>query len=228
MEAADSPGGPMGWFVEGAFKRSFILLKASAMTVHLMYFLFDLMLSDISLTKTTLRFSKSNEVATVSNFAMSQSKIVNCNRSPSAVVLFKLKLHVKILEGDNVKNLTEALQKFVRDNPRIWETLIFIRQDYIGGISVEPGSPWTPSTLNTNNQFVIFTVCFQHRASWQSSVRIMINRGELLHYIYNVCKEMEVQYDEVAPSRSGPEFQSNPFTQTLSGQRSDVDPSKLF
>jgi hypothetical protein len=173
---------------------------------------------------------------------MSQSKIVNCQRSPSAVVLFKLKLHRNILQGDNLTTLSDELQKYVRENPRTWDSMLFIRQDFIGGVSTEPGTVWSPNLLDSDYQFVIFTLCFQHRLAWQSSMRIMINRGELIRHIYDICSKLGVQYDDPAPRRVsvqningssdpnvgvGPQ-QSDPFSQSASGQISGVDPSKLF
>ena len=150
---------------------------------------------DIGLSSTTLRFSKSNEVATVSNFAISRSKIVNCQRSPSALVFFELKLHQDILEGDNLKKLTEELQQYVQDNPRIWDSMRYIRQEYIGGISKNPAV----CGLDEGCHFVVFSLCFQHRLSWQSSTRIMSNRGELFGHINKLCKELGVKYDSPLP-----------------------------
>jgi len=132
---------------------------------------------------------------------MSQSKIVNCQRSPSAIVLFKLKLHRKILEGDKLATLRDRVQKYVRDNPRIWDSMLFIRYDYIGGVSTEPGTSWSPNLLDSDYQFCILTACFQHRISWQSAARVLMNRGDLIRRIYDICLELGVQYDDPAPRR---------------------------
>ena len=154
---------------------------------------------DITLSSTTLRFSKSNEVAQVSNYAISQSKIVNCARSPSAVIFFKLKVSRNILEGDNLNILREELQTYVRDRPRIWESLLFIRQDYIEGVSVEAGSPWASPSIENETPFVILSVCFKHRMSWQATPRVTITRGELFAYIFGVCKRLGVHHDDMTP-----------------------------
>lgn len=151
--------------------------------------------SDITLSCTTLRFSKSNEVATVSNFAMSQSKIVNCQRSPNAIVGFKLRLGIKILDGDNLKILEEELKKYVEDNPRIWDSMLFLRKDHIGGVNETLGV----DPLDADYRFVIVSVCFQHRLSWQFTMRIMLHRGELFHHIYKICHDLDVQYDLAEP-----------------------------
>ena len=167
---------------------------------------------------------------------MSQSKIVNCQRSPSALVFFKLKLNLKILQGDNLKILTEEIQQYVRDNPRIWESMLFIRKDHIGGILETPG---VLGLTDADCRFVLFSLCFQHRLSWQSSMRIMLTRGDLFDHIYNVCEKLVVKYDTPIPlqvslnntrganavhptANEGSPPSSDPFSQSVPGQASSI------
>jgi len=153
------------------------------------------------------------------------------------VIIFKVKLHLDILEGNNLKTLTEELQTYVRNNPRIWASMIFIRQDFIGGISTEPGTVWSPNSLDADYKFVIMTLCFQHRTSWQSAARIMIHRGDLIHHMYKICVRLGVQYDDPAPRRveflqdsrkeKGAQSQAGlPFP--AAGASAAADPTKLF
>jgi Mechanosensitive ion channel len=52
---------------------------------------------DINLSTTTLRFARTNEVSTVNSYAIAGSKIINCNRSPGALVVFNIILHVSYI-----------------------------------------------------------------------------------------------------------------------------------
>jgi Mechanosensitive ion channel len=89
--------------------------------------------SDITLTTTTLRFARTNEVSTVNNWAIADQRIVNCNRSPNAIVFFEVMLHIRIMEGDNLEKFVNRLKEYVHDNPRIWDSLAFCRHDRIDG-----------------------------------------------------------------------------------------------
>jgi len=156
-EGNDSPGANASWFVE-----------------------------DISLFSTTIRFSRTNEVSTVNNYSISLSRIVNCNRSANAIVVLELKFSIAIFEDGKLKTFRDALEKYVRDNPRIWDSLLFCRYDFINP--------------DVTEEFVFFSIAFKHRQSWQSAARINIHRAELLRFIYGLGKTMEIQYN-TPPSR---------------------------
>lgn len=132
----------------------------------------------------------------MSNFAISQSKIVNCQRSPNAVVFIKLKLSAAILDGDKVQLFQKSLEDYVNENPRIWNSLLVFRHDHFGNLQ----GPWsTNNVFDADYRFVVFTLAFQHRVSWQYAARIMANRSDLMRHIYDICLEMGVQYDNMAP-----------------------------
>jgi hypothetical protein len=86
---------------------------------------------DINLSTTTLRYARTNEVSTLNNWAIAGSKIINCNRSPSAIILLEIRLHTSILQGKTLQLFQEDLQKYVKTHPRTWESLVFCRHDSI-------------------------------------------------------------------------------------------------
>lgn len=134
---------------------------------------------DISLFFTTLRYARTNEVATVNNWSISASRIVNCNRSPNAIVVVSHMVHIAVLEGGKLAKFQAGLHKYVSDNPRIWDSLVFCRQD----------------SVDADMEQVNFTLAFRHRNSWQDAGRILLNRGELLRFIYATCKQLGISYD---------------------------------
>lgn len=85
----------------------------------------------ITLTTTTLRNARTNEVSILHNWAIVGSKIINCNRSPGAIILLDIKLHISILEGTNLSDFQAQLQKYVETHPRVWDSLVFCRHDSI-------------------------------------------------------------------------------------------------
>jgi small-conductance mechanosensitive channel len=150
------PGAPSSWFVE-----------------------------DISLFSTTLRFAKTNEVSSVNNFSISQSRIVNLQRSTNAIVQFELRLSIKILKDDKLNKFREALEEYVNDRPRIWDSFAFCRHDL----------------FDPDFGFVLFTLAFRHRLTWQSAARINLGRADLMRFIYELCIEMGIQYETPIPQR---------------------------
>jgi len=125
-------------------------------------------------------------VSTVNNYSISLSRIVNLNRSPNAIVVFELKFSIRILEGDKLKDFRDALEKYVRDRPRIWDSLLFCRHDFF--------------VPDITQEYVLFTIAFKHRQNWQNAMRININRADLLRYIFDLGKELNIQYN-TPPSR---------------------------
>lgn len=131
-----------------------------------------LLSSDINLFSTTLRYARTNEVCSINNSSIAASRIINCNRSPSAIVFLDRVTHISILDGDNLKLFRESLESYVRDHPRIWDSLAFIRIE----------------NIDTNFEQVKFSIAVRHRNSWQDAGRILLNRADLLQYVYDTLK----------------------------------------
>ena len=86
---------------------------------------------DINLSTTTLRFARTNEVSTMNNWAIAGSKIINCNRSPGALVVLNTILHVSIFEKSTLEEFQAELQQYVATHTRIWDSLVFCRHDSV-------------------------------------------------------------------------------------------------
>jgi hypothetical protein len=130
--------------------------------------------------KTTVRYARTNEVSTINNFAISKSRIVNLQRSVNAVVYIEMKFSIEDVFHDD-KHLTyrSKLEDYVYENTRHWECLVFMRHD-------EFDADWG---------YVIFRFGFRHRYSWQNAARIMLNRADLLRYMYEKGVELKIHYD---------------------------------
>jgi small-conductance mechanosensitive channel len=86
---------------------------------------------DINLSTTTLRYARTNEVSTLNNWAIAGMKIINCNRSPNAIIVLDTRLHVSVLQGATLAHFRAALQEYVETHPRTWESLLYCRHDAI-------------------------------------------------------------------------------------------------
>lgn len=142
-------------------------------------------LSDINLASTTLRYATTNEVSSVSNSSIEASRIVNCNRSPSAIIIIpNLELHVKVLEDDNLTAFQDRLNAYVREHPRAWDHLLYCRIDEV----------------DADNEKIKCTLAFRHRNSWQDAGRILVQKGLLLKFVYETASQLGVDFNS-PPSR---------------------------
>ena len=146
---------------------------------------FSWFVEDISLTTTTLRYARTNEVSTVNNWSIAGSRIVNCNRSPIATVHLTMDMHMSIFENDNLKKFRDALNKYVADRPRSWDSVSFCRHD----------------DFDVDSEKVKFTISVRHRHSWQDAARIKVNRADLVRFLYETSKELSIQYEEPPPQQ---------------------------
>jgi hypothetical protein len=94
-------------------------------------------------------------------------------------------MHMSIFEDDNLKKFRDALNKYVADRPRSWDSVSFCRHD----------------DFNADFEKVKFTLSVRHRNSWQDAARIKVNRADLLRFLYNTSKELSIQYEEPPPQQ---------------------------
>jgi len=149
---------------------------------------------DITLFSTTLRFGGSNEVATVSNGSIAQSRITNCARSKNAIVHLLMRFHIRFLEGDNLRDFREALDLYVLQNPNRWDSIVFFRCDEI----------------DSDNEFVLYNLTIRSAQSWQPATRVMEHRSQLNRFCKDLADKMEVSYNSPITSTivySGGEIQ---------------------
>jgi hypothetical protein len=147
------------------------IVAPSHLTAH-----YSLLHLDINLFSTTLRFARTNEVSSLNNSSIAASRIVNCNRSPNAIVFLDKITHASILDGDKLQQFQERLEKYVSENPRTWDSLAFVRID----------------NIDADMEQVKFSMSFRHRNSWQDAGRILLNRADLFRFVHDTLKGMSL------------------------------------
>jgi hypothetical protein len=140
---------------------------------------------DLSLTTTTLRYSRSNEVCTVSNADIAGLRIINCNHSPLATVFLEMKMHMSVFDAGNLQKFRSALDKYVADRPRVWDSVSFCRHD----------------DFDADNERVQFAISVRHTSSWQDASRIKMNRADLVRFLYETSKKLSIHYEEPPPQQ---------------------------
>lgn len=137
-----------------------------------------LLKSDINLWSTTLRFARTNEVSTINNSAIAASRIVNCNRSPNAIVQFVFITNIATLDGRVLDDFRAALENYVKEHPRTWEAVAFVREE-------EFDADW---------EKIYVRLAFRHRNSWQDAARILQNKGQLHRFVFELGKKMGINF----------------------------------
>ena len=137
------------------------------------------LVEDCNLFTTTLRLSKSNEIATVKNGTIASNKIINHNRSDRALVNFVLSMKSTVTQ-EEAMIVKSAIEQYIRDNPRTWVTLInffIIEMDPCNGVTK-------------------FAIRAQHQRSWQDLLPVLSARGDLLKFSTEVLIKLGIHYEQ--------------------------------
>lgn len=133
---------------------------------------------DINLTTTTLRFAGTNEVSTINNSSLSGARIVNCARSPKAIVRFRIAFRVSVSQ-QQLQSFRQGLEAYLLDHPQNWAGLLLFAND---GVQSDDG-------------FIVYNVSVQHVKAWQELSKIVVNRGELEREANRIAHELEIHYE---------------------------------
>jgi len=132
---------------------------------------------DVNLFSTTLRFVATNEVSTINNGAIANSRIVNFARSPGALVTLDLLLDIKATQ-EQMLMFRKAVKKYIRDNPRTWSSIIHFRT----------------TQINPDMEFVGASLRLQHMKSWQETTQVLNARGNLHKFCIQAMEELGIVY----------------------------------
>ncbi len=156
---------------------------------------------NITLFSTTLRSGPSNEVATVSNGSLAQTRIINAARSQKAQIFIFLKLSIDI-PYEKVKIFHSVVKEFVKDRPREWVKLGAFR-----AVRVE-----------ADQGYIEYELIAQHVETWQIMGQILQSRADLSSFCLEVMKQMGMRY--VSPSM--------PVNVTIQPDEDNEDPPKIY
>ena len=105
-------------------------------------------------------------------------KLYNCRESPNANILFKVELKTCVLDGDNLDYFRNEVIKCVKERPRVWKAINFIRLE----------------TIDADNEKAILILSFGHRLTWQDAPRILLHRSDLVRFLYEVAKRRDLNF----------------------------------
>ena len=165
---------------------------------------------NVTLFTTTVRFATTNEVATYSNGSIAQLRIINANRSPTAIVSVLIKFGLET-PFNKVTVFRAAVENFINARPREWIAL----------------SGFRATRVEADLGFIEYKVVINHREKWQNIGPILQSKADLSSFILEVTKRLDMKYESppmpVNLSAAGPMN-----IQGLFADESNVQPQSGF
>ena len=132
-----------------------------------------------NLFTTTLRLTRSNEVSTISNGSIANTRIVNHARSRNAMVTINLFMTLSRATHEHVTIVRSALTQYILDNPRVWSRLV----------------NWRVAKVDTNHDVILFSAQVQHVRSWQNNLPVLTAKGDLEKFCIDIIVKLGIGYD---------------------------------
>lgn len=130
------------------------------------------------MTTTTLRYANTNELATINNSSVANSRIVNLARSSKAMVTILILFDVDVTQRQ-LDDFRYSMEAYLENRPREWIGLIHYRTE----------------AVDSDSGYVRQLYRAQHVKSWQELGAIMISKGEWQREADKVATEMGIVFD---------------------------------
>ena len=132
---------------------------------------------DINLFTTTVIYAYTNEVATLSNGSIANSRVINGARSLPAIIYVTLRFGVDT-GFEKLEIFREALSQYVDKRPREWTKLLRI----------------TNLNVQADQGFVEYMVVLQHVNNWQQLESVTVSRSHAKFFCHEVSKQLDMRY----------------------------------
>ena len=126
---------------------------------------------------TTVVYALTQEYATISNGALSKSRIINCARSPRAMMFFLAKFGIGV-SLETITKYKQRLIEYVKSKPREWLAFTAFRM----------------TRMEADLGFVEYKVIMTHRESWQQNAALLSSLADVQAYGFKLVQEMNMGY----------------------------------
>ena len=132
---------------------------------------------DVDLFTTTVLYASTNETATIANSTLAACRVINGARSPKASISISIKFPLES-SYKKLQVFRGAVEGFVKARPREWRAFNSFRATRV---EVDLG-------------FVEYSICTEHRESWQAAGIISQSKAELTSFCLELSKKMGMRY----------------------------------
>eukprot|EP00934_Nitzschia_sp_Nitz4_P008246 Nitzschia sp. Nitz4//scaffold44_size153857//151542//153963//NITZ4_002752-RA/size153857-snap-gene-0.221-mRNA-1//-1//CDS//3329552250//8236//frame0 len=136
---------------------------------------------DITLFATQVRFSFTNERASLSNGALAEARIINSTKSTNASVAHKMKFPINV-SHEKIAIFQEAMERFIRNRPREWLGMKVFRA----------------SEVNATLGYIEYVVSMNHRESWAQWGQIRMSQSDIMRFAVELAKKLDIVYEQPA------------------------------
>jgi len=133
---------------------------------------------DLNIFFTTLCNGATNEVATISNYALANARIINCGRSYKARVLFPIKVGIAT-PNRTMAIFRSAVENYINDRPSKWAEFSAFRA---GRIEPELG-------------FIEYNISVMNQKKWQDMGAVLDDKHELILFCLETAKQLGIRYE---------------------------------
>ena len=137
----------------------------------------DWIVRDIDLFTTTVIYAYTNEIATLSNGSIANSRVMNGSRSLPALLYVTLRFGIDVTY-EQLEVFKEALNRYVVARPREWARLWDVRN----------------TAVSADQGFVEFLVIAEHRDNWQNLDGLLASRGSIRRFCHELAKQLDMRY----------------------------------
>jgi hypothetical protein len=132
---------------------------------------------NVDLFTTTIKYAPTGEVATISNGALANSRIINGARSPAPINHIFMKFSVDV-PYSKVVLFHKTIEQFVKERPREWVTMHQFRA----------------TRVVPEQGFIEYVIVVQHRERWQNLGTVLMSQSDLSSYVLEVAKQLDMHY----------------------------------
>jgi len=132
----------------------------------------------VTLFTTTVRYATTNEVASLANGSLANSRIINAARSPKANVQVYMKFSVNV-PYQRVLVFRKDVEAFVKALPREWISLNAIRA----------------TRVETELGYIEYMIALTHRKSFQELGDVLQSKADVTGYCLEVSKKLGITFE---------------------------------
>jgi len=137
----------------------------------------DWIVRDIDLFTTTVIYAYTNEIATLSNGSIANSRVMNGARSLPALLYAILRFGIDV-SYDQLEIFREALYQYVEQRPREWAKLWAVR---VLRVQADEG-------------FVEYLLVLEHQETWQNLDTLLHSRGLIKGFCHELSKQLNMRF----------------------------------
>lgn len=137
----------------------------------------DWIVRDIDLFSTTVLYAYTNEIATLSNGSIANSRVMNGSRSLPAILYVHLRFGIDV-SAEQLEVFREALYQWVLSRPREWSKLWDVRN----------------MAVSADQGFVEYMVILEHVENWQNLDSLLYSRGQARKFCHELSKQLDMRY----------------------------------